>query len=206
MLSNNSICNNCDVKEVCKHYSYAISNIDIDISITKCKINKNINKIKQDVFKMPESNVNTTVPNPLWNKDGLYIKSWDKSSSLYDAKIESNKFDKIKEMKVTTVEEPKATCEACGKLAVLSHCTDCGKRICSQCGYTMINVNTGKPEITCDNCFDGGNKNDEVDNTDWTIDKFIEEAEVVIEEEKDNAKSTRKQSTNKRSTKKSKSK
>ena len=70
----------------------------------------------------------------------------------------------------------------------------------------MINVNTGKPEITCDNCFDGSNKNDKVDNKDWTIDKFIEQAEVVIEEEKDNAKSTRKQSTNKRSTKKSKSK
>lgn len=211
MLSNNSICNNCSVKKICKHYSYAIKNTDINISITECDINRNINKLEKEKIEIPNYShfIKTPTNNPSsqWKPSVSPICDSNTNNShiseTYDNQVALLN-TKFKDMNITKVEQPKAKCEKCGNLAVLSNCTDCGKRICSQCGYTTVNVNTGIPEITCDDCFNGGNS-DTIDDTTWSIDKFIEE-EVVKEEDKDVKSTTRKQTTNKRPSKKSKDK
>lgn len=200
MLLNNSICYSCSVKKICKHYHNAINENDISISIDKCEIKSNLDNSKVLDISIPNAN-SQTYNKPVDNK----LTDITLLNSKVYPDIKELSLAKQKEMNVIPVEEPKAICESCGQLAVLSNCTDCGKRICSQCGYTNIDVNTGRPEITCDECFTGTKDNEET-TINWNIDSFVNDNKDEVKEENKDVKPTRKQATNKRSTKKSKDK
>lgn len=188
MLSNNSICNDCSNKKFCKHYDYAITNKDLTISIDKCDFNieSNIKITSPNTVTLPHK---PTPWQPYTERPlGINFPDLNKVTSTYSPGI--TKPENSIDIKVAPVEEVKCKCELCGKLTSLSNCTDCGKRICSQCGYTNIDVNTGKQAITCDICF-GGAKEDTSSSTEWDISNF---ESTSIKEEKDNVrtKSTKK--------------
>ena len=92
-------------------------------------------------------------------------------------------------LKVTPVEQiPNGTCSICGKRTIVDNCSDCGEPVCSECGYTNINVENNKPIITCDKCFGSTETKDNI-NTDWDISNFSETNE---KEEKEDVKSNKK--------------
>ena len=187
MLSNSSICITCDKKRICKHFDYASNNTDLTISIEKCEHNASTINI---------ANKNTTpTPTPWQPYDSTnpYKVTSSGASRTYGFYPDLNKSDITEALsyngkpplKVTPIEIPNGICSICGKKAIVDNCSDCGELICSECGYTNIDVNEKKPIITCDKCF--GSHDDtskESINTEWDISNFSEMKEEQ-EEDKD---------------------
>lgn len=175
MLSNISICNTnfCPNKKICKYYDKLNKLDEIEITINKCEFNLNNRAIsttptQQKTYKYNDftyPNLNKVTCTEASSIAGPAINGMFSTNSLTNAAYSPAN------IKVTPVEEIKHKCESCGSLAVLSNCVDCGKRICSQCGYTNLNIDSGMPTITCDKCF-GTSKDSETETINWDISSF----------------------------------
>ncbi len=207
MLSNSSICSTCDKKRVCKHFDYASKNVDLTINIEQCEHNVPVLK-KTDINSTPIK-PSTPVPTPWTPYDPN--NPYKATSRVYGLYPDLNKSDVAGSLshngkpplKVTPIEVPNGTCSICGKTAIVDNCSDCGEPICSECGYTNIDVNEKKPIITCDKCF--GSHDDsskESINTEWDISNFSEMKEE--QEENKDVKSRNKKTGSKGSSKNTK--
>lgn len=191
MLSKSSICSTCDKKRVCKHFEYANKNTDLTINIESCESNvpmlTSTTKITPNTISTPATPWQPYDPNRVTTiHDKVYRASdypdLNKITSVYNTTGKET-------LKVTPVEQiPNGTCSICGKRTIVDNCSDCGEPVCSECGYTNINVENNKPIITCDKCFGSTETKDNI-NTDWDISNFSETNE---KEEKEDVKSNKK--------------
>ena len=167
MLSERSICNTCNNKSICKHYDYAINNIDISLSINSCNsynaydIIKESSSINKVILPNKQQDDPITMPLKTYN-------DFNNVTNITDIKFKKDP------LKVIPVKVAKGICSICGKEAQVENCSDCGKPVCSECSYTNVDVTNGKPIVTCDKCF--GDKSNDDNNTnidtDWNISKF----------------------------------
>lgn len=191
MLSNSSICSTCDKKRVCKHFEYANKNTDLTINIESCESNApmltSTTKITPNTISTPATpwqpydlNRVTSIPNKVYRTSDY--PDLNKITSVYKTTGKET-------LKVTPVEQlPNGTCSICGKKTIVDNCSDCGEPVCSECGYTNLNVENNKPIITCDKCFGNTETKDSI-NTDWDISNF---SEINEKEEKEDVKSNKK--------------
>lgn len=198
MLSKNIICitEKCPHRKVCKHFEYLNSLEAVNVSIESCEhlpeltpmsvttTTPIINKIRE-VAEPYNPNIGTT---PYSQPHTTYLRN---DIPPFESNIPLN---------ITPIKISKGICSICGKEAYTENCSDCGNVICNDCGYTNVDVNDGKPIITCDKCFGASDKQDESTETiNWDINEFSEESKK--EEAKDEQPKTRKRTSNSKSKK-----
>lgn len=185
MLSKLSICTSCTKKNVCKYYEYASKNTFITMNIEECEEHH----LSIGAISPEKRSADTNHFEPYRHKNPSY-------PDLNHVTSVSNAFTLLK---ATPVKEmPNGTCSICGKETIVENCSDCGEPVCSTCGYTTIDVDKGKPIITCDKCFGSHEESSKEETIDWDIKNFSSSDEVEKEETKD-AKSRDKKTRNKRS-------
>ena len=130
-----SICNNCNLKEICKTYDYIININHANISINNCNFYTNT------VINNSTNNINNTNIKDIPNK--LII---GETKPRKDLRAIEKKINHVKEK-----EKPKLiTCPSCNGTTYdddLKICVQCGKTVCSNCG-TVDNGN-----IYCEECW-----------------------------------------------------
>lgn len=210
MLSKNIICitEKCPHRKVCKHFEYLNSLEAVNVSIESCEhlpeltpmsvttTTPIINKIRE-VAEPYNPNIGTT---PYTTKPREYNDRDFVTSYTYTGEDIPQTFKSRVPLNVTAIKVSKGICSICGKTAYTENCSDCGNVICNDCGYTNVDVNDGKPIITCDKCFGASDKNNESTETiSWDINEFSEESKK--EEAKDEQSKIRKKSSHNKSKK-----
>lgn len=230
MLSNNIICitEKCPHRKICKHYEYLKNLDDITATIDSCDnlpkltiastttttpIVDRVNKISPyDSITTPlGTKPYTSKPDyPLrtfpHNKQDYYERD-NVTCYNYTGDNLAQTFAPLKPLKdvplnVTPVKIAKGICSICGNEAITENCSDCGNVICTECGYTNVDVNNGIPIITCDKCFGASDKN-ECDETTikWDINDFSEEVKEDGKKDERSKSKARKTPSNSKSNK-----
>lgn len=187
MLSNKSLCIECSNKKICKFYDDVINNTDIEFSIDKCEHSTSNKQIINNINQ-------TTIDNNI-----CYYKDYNNVKN--DTNVNLNNTSNILAM---PIEMDKEKCQLCGKEVYISNiqkCSDCGAEICSECGYTNVDVNSNNTIITCDKCFTGIIPGEDPISA-WDLTQYTINEKIDAEEEDSDVR--KKQSRVKRSNPKSK--
>lgn len=206
MLLNKSLCFNCSNKNLCKYCENIISNMAIEFSIEKCEYyitsnetqltNKSVAPFKSTVI--PTKNINETYPD--YNK--IYKNEPNNTPP-------EGSLLKPEGVTILPLGVEKRNCMVCGKetfVTNLQNCSDCGIEICSECGYSNVDIINNKTSITCDKCFAGITPG-EKELSAWDLEQYTEDEESKNKEsveEVDLDVSRKNQSRIKRSNSKSK--
>ena len=220
----------CPHRKVCKHFEYLNSLEAVNVSIESCEhlpeltpmsvttttpiidkirevaepYNPNIGTTPYIKPTMPDTITTPNYPpyttNPYMTKPREYNDRDFITSYTYTGEDIPQTFKSKAPLNVTAIKVSKGICSICGKTAYTENCSDCGNVICNECGYTNVDVNDGKPIITCDKCFGASDKNNESTETiSWDINEFSEESKK--EETKDEQSKIRKKSSHSKSKK-----
>lgn len=216
MLSERSKCIKCLNKRICKHYEQYNSNTSIEITVDNCEDIKLETKLEETPlldYKNKSIGIGTIKTEPLVGDKIIAPKpfKWGDSIGSYpdiykatgDVTIGAT-FDCSKSTGIETfpVNISKAKCTVCGKEVFstdIQNCSDCGIAICPECGYTNVDVNDGKPIITCDKCFTGSKE--ETKTVEWDLDNFIDSNTESPKEVKEDVKTNNRKSSKKSKTK-----
>lgn len=214
MLSERSKCIKCLNKRICKHYEQYNSNTSIEITVDNCedlKVESQSQEYKYKPVDLSGIKTDTIVgdkivaPKPFaWGRDSIGSNP-DVYRSISDNTTPVATFEckRPKGIEVFPVNISKAKCTVCGKEVLstdIQNCSDCGIAICPECGYTNVDVNDGKPIITCDKCFNG--TKEDTKTVEWDLSEFINEPkEESPEEVKEDVKTNNRKSTKKSKTK-----
>lgn len=173
------VCTNCKNRFFCKYYDMAINTHDIEIDVSSCNYYNSRSLCNNNGF----TPISTTTPNIVPLKTGGVNETLFRSENITQP-IPTSRLNSIEKL-TTPINTTKTMCSKCGKQVdstKVQACYDCGKMVCYDCGYTTINVNTGEALLTCNDCFDGTDKEGTVSPLEWDISSFNEE---IIEAEVD---------------------
>ena len=173
-------CNNCLHKVVCKHFSYAMENLNVGIQIKDCKL---YSKSKIDIYSIEQ-------PKPIPAKSPVVER--DLSSGYTDFSSYSKKSAPISAI---PVEVNKVVCDRCKNEVSstdIDNCIECGRQVCNDCRVASFDPEIGTVTSVCEKCWSGTEdpipgeekkvsisfveKNDE-----WNLDDFVKEVKQSTE-------------------------
>lgn len=148
------ICNDCNLKKICKVYDMAVMNTEIGIQINTCihkpiniamtgvaNFDDNVLPLKQDI-KLEEV---TTIPEPR-------VSRADNNLTELSNKIRFGENNKSLEI-MDISEEDYFTC-SCGETKALQliNCSKCNEEICETCSTVSVDE-LGKIQHLCEQCW-----------------------------------------------------
>ena len=168
-------CNNCLHKVVCKHFSYAMENLNVGIQIKDCKL---YSESKIDICSIEQ-------PKSIPAKSPVVER--DLSSGYTDFSSYSKKSAPISAI---PVEVNKVVCDRCKNEVSstdIDNCIECGRQVCNDCRVASFDPEIGTVTSVCEKCWSGtedpipgeekkvsisfGKENDE-----WNLDDLMKEA------------------------------
>lgn len=145
------ICNDCNLKKICKVYDMAVMNTEIGIQINTC-IHKPINIAMTGVVNFDENHAEGLKPEEVTAIPEPRVSRADNNLTELSNKVRFGENKKSLEIMEIT-EEDYFTC-GCGETKALQliNCSKCNKEICESCSTVSVD-DLGNVQHLCEQCW-----------------------------------------------------